>query len=158
MLYIPVLLYNTISDSIIFMILSHLYIKDRSSIRSSSSSSSSRYLFLCLQYRSVYYSFVRIINITVYRAFVVFCTMTRVEKSTRKKRGSLKWVVSVHPLQYDGRRVVLWVQFNRWWYNNRTKRQYRDTMINQKRYGNIQWSKDSDTKLLWYVFIVIHEK
>ena len=54
MLYIPVLLYNTISDSIIFMLLSHLYIIDRSSIRSSSSSS--RYSFLC--YRSVYYSFI----------------------------------------------------------------------------------------------------
>jgi len=53
MLYIPVLLYNTISNSIIFMLLSRLYIIDRSSIRSSSSS---RYSFLC---RCVYYSFVR---------------------------------------------------------------------------------------------------
>ena len=76
MLYIPVLLYNTISDSIILMLLSHLYTIDRSSIHS---------LFVVVV-DSVYYSFVRINTcITVYRAFFVFCTMTRVEKSTRKQ-------------------------------------------------------------------------
>ena len=37
--------YNTISNSLIVMILSHLYIIDRSSIRNSSSNS--RYSFLC---------------------------------------------------------------------------------------------------------------
>ena len=65
---------NTISDSIILMLVFHLYSIDRSSIHSSSSSS--RYSF-CAD--SVYYSFVRI-NITLYRAFSYFARWRALKK------------------------------------------------------------------------------
>ena len=75
-----IMFYNTISNNLILMLLLHLYIIDRSSIRSSNGTVI-LYAIIALRVTSS-------VNITVYRAFFVFCTMTRIEKSTRKQQRS----------------------------------------------------------------------